>query len=127
MGMQLRQRDFRQCKRKEMSDKCMPVRASTITYVQHVSVPEVIFSVPAPLVQSNVLCRKALQQLQDLRYHLIHLCSIACVIVLNAHACDGLIDCKFKCRTTSRGYKQQCFFLSLPSAWALLSYVRQAA
>ena len=40
-----------------MSDEYMPVRASTITYLQDVSISEMIFSVPAPLVESNVLCR----------------------------------------------------------------------
>ena len=56
----------------------MPMESPPITYVQHVSVPEVVLSISAPLVQSNVLCRKALQQLLDLCHHLIHLYSIAC-------------------------------------------------
>ena len=65
---------------KEVSDKCMLVTASPITYVQHVSVPEVVLGGFPPLVQSNVLRCKALQQLQDLCYHLIHLCSIVGII-----------------------------------------------
>ena len=91
------------------------MQSPLITYVQHVSVPEVVFGVFPPHMQSDVLRRKALQQLQDLCYHLIHLCSIACMLVLMLTPVAVALTMK-QGRTTSRGYEQQCLFLLPTSA-----------